>query len=152
MFFDIGPLELVTIVLLAVIVFGPDKLPKIIQDVTGMIRKLREFSDSAKEDIRKELGPEFKDFEFEDLNPKTFVRKNLLENDNLGLKELRNSFDLKDEMSTVTDAVQESGATVRRAGAAPVAAANGSDPLRKRDTRPGPVPPDDNPPFDADAT
>jgi sec-independent protein translocase protein TatB len=110
-----------------------------------MLRKLREFSDSAKEDIRKELGPEFKDFEFEDLNPKTFVRKNLLENDSLGLKELRNSFDLKDELSTVSEAVQESSATVRGAG---TASANGSDRLRKRD----PEPPEENPPFDADAT
>ena len=48
MFNDIGPLELVTLVVLAVLVFGPDKLPKIIQDVTRTIRKIREFSDSAK--------------------------------------------------------------------------------------------------------
>ncbi len=151
MFFDIGPLELITIVLLAVIVFGPDKLPKIIQDITGMLRKLREFSDSAKADIRNELGPEFKDFEFEDLNPKTFVRKNLLENDQLGLKELRSTFDLKDEVATVTEAAREGGATVRRAGSN--GSANGSDLLRKREGGPGPVPPPaDDPPFDADAT
>jgi sec-independent protein translocase protein TatB len=152
-FFDIGPFELVTIVLLGVIVFGPDKLPKLIQDLTGMIRKLREFSDSAKADLRKELGPEFKDFEFEDLNPKTFVRKNLLENDSLGLKELRNSFDLKDELSTVTEAVSESGVTVRTAGDrtanGPV---NGSDLLRKRVAADNPLSPGENPPFDADAT
>lgn len=154
MFFDIGPLEMVAIVLLAVIVFGPDKLPKIIQDVAGMIRKLREFSDSAKEDIRKELGPEFKDFEFEDLNPKTFVRKNLLENDSLGIKQIRDSFDLRGEMSTVTDAVHETGATVRGAGSdhAPAVTAGGSDMLRKRGTEPAAAEPAENPPFDADAT
>ena len=48
MFNDIGRLELVTLVVLAVLVFGPDKLPKVIQDVTRTIRKIREFSDSAK--------------------------------------------------------------------------------------------------------
>ena len=104
MFNDIGPLELVTIVVLAVLVFGPDKLPKMIQDVTRTIRKIREFSESAKQDIRSELGPEFKDFEFEDLNPKTFIRKQL-DNDELGLKEIRNGFDLKKEMAELTDAV-----------------------------------------------
>ncbi|GAA1916924.1 sec-independent translocase [Streptantibioticus ferralitis] len=152
MFFNISPLDFVAIALLAVIIFGPDKLPKLIQDASRMIRKLREFSDSAKEDIRNELGPEFKDFEFEDLNPKTFVRKNLLDNDNLGLKEIRNSFDLKDEMATVKDAVQEGGRTVRSAGdrdsgsaAAPV---NGSDRLHKSE----PLRPGEHPPFDADAT
>jgi sec-independent protein translocase protein TatB len=104
-FNDIGPLELVTIIVLAVLVFGPDKLPKVIQDVMRTIRKIREFSESAKADIREELGPEFKDFDFEDLNPKTFLRKQL-DNDELGLKEIRNGFDLKKEMAEVTEAVQ----------------------------------------------
>ncbi len=86
MFNDIGALELLTLAVLGVLVFGPDKLPKVIQDVSRFIRKIREFSESAKEDIRTELGPEFKDFEFEDLNPpKTFVRKQLMDgNDDLG--------------------------------------------------------------------
>jgi sec-independent protein translocase protein TatB len=149
-FFDIGPLELVAIVLLAVIIFGPDKLPKLIQDVSRTIRKLREFSDSAKEDIRKELGPEFKDFEFEDLNPKTFVRKNLLDNDRLGLQEIRNGFDLKEEMAAVTDAVQESSRTVRGAAAheSDRPAAGGADRPRGREA----LAPGEAPPFDSDAT
>ena len=117
MFNDIGPLELVTLVVLAVLVFGPDKLPKMIQDVTRTIRKIREFSDSAKAGHPVGLGPEFKDFEFEDLNPKTFIRKQL-DNDELGLKEIRNGFDLKKEMAEVTDAVHgrdtESSASRRR--------------------------------------
>ncbi|MGW8703519.1 sec-independent translocase, partial [Streptomyces eurythermus] len=98
MFNDIGPLELVTLIVLAVLVFGPEKLPKFIQDVTRTLRKIREFSDNAKQDIRSELGPEFKDFEFEDLNPKAFLRKQL-DNDELGLKEIRSGFDLKREMA-----------------------------------------------------
>ncbi|MGW2274724.1 sec-independent translocase [Streptomyces yangpuensis] len=103
MFNDIGALELVTIVVLAILVFGPDKLPKVIQDVTGFIRKVRAFSDSAKQDIRSELGPDFKDFEFEDLNPKAFIRKQLSENEDL--KEIRSSFDLRKELNEVSDAV-----------------------------------------------
>ncbi|MER5769239.1 sec-independent translocase [Streptomyces sp. NPDC001985] len=148
MFNDIGALELVTLVVLAVLVFGPDKLPKVIQDVTGFIRKVRDFSDNAKQDIRSELGPEFKDFDFEDLNPKTFLRKQLNENDELReLKELGGSFDLRKEMNEVADAVNS-----RHAPDAVPAAVNGSadtpDLLKKRD-RPQP---DERPPFDADAT
>ncbi|MFD5747074.1 sec-independent translocase [Streptomyces sp. NPDC127033] len=105
MFNDIGALEVITIAVLAVIVFGPEKLPKVIQDVAGFIRKVREFSDNAKEDIRSELGPEFKDFEFEDLNPKNFVRKQLMDNDELGLKDIRSTFDLRQEMNDITDVV-----------------------------------------------
>ena len=90
MLFDIGPIKLVALVILAVVIFGPDKLPKLIAEAMGFIRKLREFSESAKQDIRKELGPEFQDFEFEDLNPKTFVRKQLAQHgEDLGLNELQ---------------------------------------------------------------
>ncbi|SEF83024.1 sec-independent protein translocase protein TatB [Actinacidiphila yanglinensis] len=176
MFFDIGPLELVALVVLAVLVFGPDKLPKVIQDTMAFIRKVREFSDSAKEDIRRELGPEFKDFEFEDLNPKTFIRKNLIngENDEYGLgelKELRNSFDLRKDISEVTDLHKDmaeitdavNGAKTGVKGSSVASASSGTsespgstgsgeadssgtpDRLKKQG-------PEDPPPFDADAT
>ncbi|MFI1885862.1 sec-independent translocase [Streptomyces jumonjinensis] len=153
MFNDIGALELVTLVVLAVLVFGPDKLPKFIQDVSRFIRKVREFSDNAKQDIRSELGPEFKDFDFEDLNPKTFIRKQLNEHDELReLKELGDSFDLRKEMNEVADAVNGKNVSGTASGAVPgtvPAAVNGTtDPLAKR-AKPAA---DDRPPFDSDAT
>ncbi|MFJ8820487.1 sec-independent translocase [Streptomyces sp. NPDC102467] len=163
MFNDIGPLEVVTLVVLAVLVFGPDKLPKLIQDVSRTIRKIREFSDSAKEDIRSELGPEFKDFEFEDLNPKTFIRKQL-DSDELGLKEIRNGFDLKKEMADLTDAVHtvgeldDSGSTTSSGTSSATSSASGSGnsiDMRKRpdmEKRPEKPAADAPPPFDADAT
>ena len=148
MFNDIGPLELVTIVIVAVLVFGPDKLPKVIQDVTRTIRKIRDFSESAKQDIRSELGPEFKDFEFEDLNPKTFLRKQL-ENDELGLKEIRNGFDLKKEMADLTDTVHGH----ESASSAPSSGSSGSSGGRIDMTKkPEVLGRDERPPFDADAT
>ncbi|GGX90290.1 sec-independent translocase [Streptomyces hiroshimensis] len=153
---DIGPLELVALVVLAVLIFGPDKLPKMIQDVSRTLRKIRQFSESAKEDIRSELGPEFKDFEFEDLNPKAFVRKHVLDKDELGLKEIRNGFDLKAEMNDVADAVHgRSGDTTAdpASGAAPAAPSNGGSPARpdllKKQDKPDAG---ERPPFDSDAT
>ncbi|MGC0384917.1 sec-independent translocase [Streptomyces sp. SAI-129] len=153
MFNDIGALELVTLVVLAVLVFGPDKLPKVIQDVTRTIRKIREFSDSAKQDIRQELGPEFKDFEFEDLNPKTFLRKQL-DNDELGLKEIRNGFDLKKEMAEVTDAVHGRDAEPSSSGSSSSGSGGGRIDMSKKPETPGKTdkPGDDRPPFDMDAT
>jgi len=144
-FNDIGPLELVTLIVLAVLVFGPDKLPKLIQDVTRTIRKIREFSESAKEDIRQELGPEFKDFEFEDLNPKTFIRKQL-DNDELGLKEIRNGFDLKKEMAEVTDAVHSRESESSSSSSS--GSSGGSIDMTKKPENPR----DERPPYDADAT
>jgi sec-independent protein translocase protein TatB len=150
-FNDIGPLELVTLVVLAVLVFGPDKLPKMIQDVTRTIRKIREFSESAKEDIRSELGPEFKDFELEDLNPKTFIRKQL-DNDDLGIKEIRNGFDLKKEMVEVTDAVHgrdtESSSSSSSSASSSPGSSGGTIDMTKKPENPR----EERPPYDADAT
>ncbi|MET8245599.1 sec-independent translocase [Streptomyces sp. NPDC005202] len=155
MFNDIGPLELVTIIVLAVLVFGPDKLPKVIQDVMRTIRKIREFSESAKQDIRNELGPEFKDFEFEDLNLKTFIRKQI-DNDDLGLKEIRNGFDLKKEMAEIKDAAhsRESDSPSSSSSSASSSPASlGSSGSRVDMTkRPEGSDRDDRPPFDVDAT
>ncbi|OIJ86648.1 sec-independent translocase [Streptomyces colonosanans] len=153
MFNDIGPLELATIVIVGVLVFGPDKLPKMIQDVSRTIRKIREFSDSAKQDIRSELGPEFKDFEFEDLNPKTFIRKQL-SNDDLGLQEIRNGFDLKKEMAEITDAVQvreseSSNPSSSSSSSSSSGSTGGTVDMTKKPAKPDP---EDRPPFDIDAT
>lgn len=146
MFNDIGPLELVTLVVLAVLVFGPDKLPKVIQDVMRTVKKIREFSETAKQDIRSELGPEFKDFEFEDLNPKTFIRKQL-DNDELGLKEIRNGFDIKKEMAEVTDAVH--GRESDSSASSSSSSSGGRIDMTKKPDDDGK---DDRPVFDADAT
>ncbi|MFG2328848.1 sec-independent translocase [Streptomyces sp. NPDC048604] len=149
MFNDIGILELAALVVLAVLIFGPDKLPKVIQDVAGFIRKVRSFSESAKHDIRSELGPEFKDFEFEDLNPKTYLRKQLSkEGGELGeLKELRDTFDLRKEMNEVADAVNSRDAEPEPPSV-PAGSVNGTKPdlLKKTDDAPA------RPAFDPDAT
>ncbi|MER7753522.1 sec-independent translocase [Kitasatospora sp. NPDC097643] len=145
MFSDVGGLEILTLVVMAIIIFGPDKLPKLIQDTMGFIRKVRSFADNAKQDIRSELGPEFQDFEFEDLNPKTFVRKQLMggEEDPLGLKDMKDSLDIR----SVLDDKPAAAVNGRPGGvsfdkpAAPAAASTGA-----------PLQPGERPPFDPDAT
>lgn len=147
MFSDVGALELIALVILAVLVFGPEKLPKVIQDVSGFMRKVRSFSDNARDDIRSELGPEFKDFDFEDLNPKTFARKHLVDGEDYGLNEVRNSFDLRKDLSSLTDTVNGSESEVGTGGRISLSK-EGGDGLSK----PGPLAAKDPAPFDPDAT
>ncbi|MET8699894.1 sec-independent translocase [Kitasatospora sp. NPDC058032] len=150
MFSDVGTLEILTLAIMAIVIFGPDKLPKLIQDTMGFIRKIRSFADTAKEDIRSELGPEFKDFEFEDLNPKTFVRKQLMggEEDPLGLKEMRDTLDIRsvldDKPAAVVNGTGRAGSVSfdKSAAPAPASAAPAGAPLA----------PGERPPFDPDAT
>src|SRR3954452_9715498 len=61
--------------LVAVMVFGPDRLPEFARQAGRLVRQLRQFTQSARDDIRAELGPEFADFELTDLDPRRAVRK-----------------------------------------------------------------------------
>jgi sec-independent protein translocase protein TatB len=70
--------ELVVLVVLAMFIFGPEQLPKMISDAARMMRNVRTMARNATADLRNELGT---DIELEDLNPKTFVRKHLLSED-----------------------------------------------------------------------
>ncbi|HWF40723.1 MAG TPA: hypothetical protein VN683_01455, partial [Acidothermaceae bacterium] len=43
------------------------------------LRQLREMAQSARTELKSELGDTVGDFDFADLNPRTFVRKHLLD-------------------------------------------------------------------------
>ena len=73
--FGIGLPELAVIVVIAVLVFGPDRLPDFARQAGRFLRQVRSFTQSARDDIRTELGPEFSDFELTDLDPRRAVRK-----------------------------------------------------------------------------
>ncbi|MEU0490990.1 sec-independent translocase [Nocardiopsis changdeensis] len=77
--FNISGGEFVVLLLLALLIFGPDQLPKAAQQVGRVLRQLRTMANSASKDIKEGLGPEFKDFEVQDLNPKRFVQKHFWE-------------------------------------------------------------------------
>jgi sec-independent protein translocase protein TatB len=42
------------------------------------LRELRRIAEGAKADLREGLGPEFAEFDIDDLNPRHFVQKHLL--------------------------------------------------------------------------
>lgn len=77
--FGVGILEMAVIALVAIVVFGPDKVPELAKQAGAMIRKARQFANSARDDLRDELGPEFADLELRDLDPRTIVRKHIME-------------------------------------------------------------------------
>ena len=76
---DIGFAELVVISLIAIFVFGPDKLPDLAKQAGQLVRKARDFANNARDELRTELGPEYADLELRDLDPRTIVRKHIIE-------------------------------------------------------------------------
>jgi sec-independent protein translocase protein TatB len=77
--FDLSITKLFVLAVIALVIFGPNELPKIASQAGRALRDLRRIAESAKNDLREGLGPEFADFEIEDLNPKRFVQKHLFD-------------------------------------------------------------------------
>jgi sec-independent protein translocase protein TatB len=75
--FDLSIWKLLVLGVLALIIFGPDQLPKMASQAGRALRDLRRIADSAKADLQEGLGPEFQDFDIADLHPRNFVRKHL---------------------------------------------------------------------------
>jgi sec-independent protein translocase protein TatB len=77
--FGVGLTELLVIGLVGFLMFGPDRSPELARQAGRMTRRFRVLTQAARDDLRKELGPEFADLELSDLDPRRAVRKHLLE-------------------------------------------------------------------------
>ena len=77
--FDLSLTKLLVLAVIAVVIFGPDQLPRVAAQAGRALRDLRRMAEGARNDLREGLGPEFADFDIADLHPKNFVRKHLLE-------------------------------------------------------------------------
>jgi sec-independent protein translocase protein TatB len=77
MFFDIGAGELLGLAVLAMILVGPERLPKVAVEAAKMLKKLRKLSQVATAELKENLGPGFENLQPADLHPKTFVKKQL---------------------------------------------------------------------------
>jgi sec-independent protein translocase protein TatB len=77
--FDLSMWKLMVLGVIALIVFGPDRLPQLARDAGRTLRQIREMAQTARTELKSELGDTVGDFDFSDLNPRTFVRKHLLD-------------------------------------------------------------------------
>lgn len=77
--FDFSLTKIAVLLVIAIVVFGPDQLPKVAAQAGRALRDLRRLADNARRDLQDGLGPEFGEFDLNDLNPRHFVRKHLLD-------------------------------------------------------------------------
>ncbi|HJR37854.1 MAG TPA: sec-independent translocase [Nocardioidaceae bacterium] len=77
--FGVGLPEFLVIFVVAILVFGPDRLPDFARQAGRFLRQMKNFTQAARDDLRNELGPEFADLELSDLDPRKAVRKHILE-------------------------------------------------------------------------
>jgi sec-independent protein translocase protein TatB len=126
-FFDLNVFKLLALGVIALIIFGPDRLPGMAAQAGRMLRELRRMAEGAKSELQDSLGPEFTQFsdqfDIADLNPKHFVRKHVIN-------------ELTGEGSLLGGAAEAGNGAARPAAVPPA----------------GVLKPGESPPYDAEAT
>jgi len=71
--FDIGLLELFLVVIVGLVVLGPERLPEVIKSITRSVNWIKKTIASTKEDISKNIGLEeiYQDLRNEEIMKKT---------------------------------------------------------------------------------
>lgn len=75
MFFDLGAGEVLGLAILGMVLVGPERLPRLAVEAAQWLKKLRGLATTATGELRETLGPGFEDLQPSDLNPKTFMKK-----------------------------------------------------------------------------
>lgn len=73
----LGIPEVMVLLVAAVILFGPEKLPELARKAARVISYVRNIANNAQTQISSELGPEFKDFDIRD--PRGSIRRHLMD-------------------------------------------------------------------------
>ena len=89
MFANVGWGEMLLLVIVGLVVLGPERLPGAIEWTAGTIRRAREYLSGATRELREEFGPEFEDLrqpinelqKLRGMTPKAAITKHLLDGD-----------------------------------------------------------------------
>ncbi|MBG6107495.1 twin-arginine translocase TatA/TatE family subunit [Frigoribacterium sp. CG_9.8] len=76
--------KFVVILVIAVFLLGPERIPHYAAQLGRLVRSVRNMADGAKERLREEMGPDFDDVDWKKLDPRQYdprriIREALLE-------------------------------------------------------------------------
>lgn len=84
--FGVNGTEMVILVIVALVVIGPKRLPEYAQKLRDLVRQLRRMAEGAKDNVKRDFGDDFKDVDWQKLDPRQYdprriVREALVEED-----------------------------------------------------------------------
>jgi sec-independent protein translocase protein TatB len=83
-FDSVGWGEIVVLLLAALFIFGPERLPDMAKDAAAGLKKVREAITGVRRQVNESLGddlPELRDLDLRKYHPKTFIRQQLFEDE-----------------------------------------------------------------------
>jgi sec-independent protein translocase protein TatB len=79
--FGMGVPEIGVILVVSLLVFGPERLPELARQAGTFVRTMRKMADNAKNDLGREMGHDLSDLNLRDLDPREIVRRSFLDDD-----------------------------------------------------------------------
>jgi sec-independent protein translocase protein TatB len=153
---NIGWGETLILLVAALVILGPERLPGAIQWTFGAIRKVRDYAGGATSQLRSELGPEFDELRkplaelqrLRGMSPRSVLVQHLLDGDDSLLDDVRGSLP---DLSGLSGGYGNSGAGTSAGG---YHLNNGSAQEAPDERRPVSPPhaAGERPPIDTDAT
>ena len=70
--FDINGGEFLVLIVVALVILGPERLPQYAQQLGRLVREARTFAGKAREQVRAEMGEEFDDVDWQALDPRRY--------------------------------------------------------------------------------
>lgn len=81
---DVNGWEFILLIVIAVVVLGPERLPEYAAKLGRLVRQVRGMAEGAKGQLREQMGPEFDDIDWRQYDPRQYdprriVREALLD-------------------------------------------------------------------------
>ena len=70
--FDINGWEFIVLAIVAVMVIGPDRMPEYAAKLAKLVRQVRGMADTAKVQLREQIGSEFDDVYWKQYDPRQY--------------------------------------------------------------------------------
>lgn len=78
MSFGLTPEKLLVILVIALFIVGPQRLPQYAAQLGRLVRRARDIANGAKERVREEMGPEFDEVDWAKLDPRQYDPRRII--------------------------------------------------------------------------
>ena len=75
--FNIGGGEILTLIVVGMILIGPDRMPTVAADAARFLIKIKNMAQKVTNEVRDNLGPGYEDLQVKDLHPKALIKKHI---------------------------------------------------------------------------
>jgi len=75
--FNIGGGEILALLVIGMILIGPERLPNMAADAARLLIKVKNMAQNATNELKDNLGPGYEDMQVKDLHPKALIKKHI---------------------------------------------------------------------------